>query len=205
MSMLLRDTAVVSINNGGAVLHQLVGGTTNPTFAPQMGGGGYPASRRLTLAPGPQHSTFQTSTPCTNSIGFPPSPPGCGIITQQGAQTATLPGEFNFDWGMPWTTGTVQAKGLAGPNPYADPATTFTIMGSDSRTPLGRGQITLVAGQLTERRPSGNAFTAIDIVTMTFDSPETPLLSGPAIAAMVALMLLAGGYMARRHFATSEA
>lgn len=204
MSMMLRDTAVVSIlMAGGKVLHQFVGGTSNPTFGPQMGGGGYPVARTLTLAAGPVHSTFMTATPCTSGIGQPIAPPGCGVITAQGAQTLTLPGSMNQDWGMPWTTGTVKAVVLAGPVPTQDPATTFTVMGSDSRTPLGRGQITMVAGQVTERTPSGNSFAALDIVVMDFSSPQTPLMSGPAIAAMVSLMLLAGGYMARKHFATA--
>ena len=68
---------------------------------------------------------------------------------------------------------------------------------------LGKGQITMVAGQLTRRVPSNNTFSALDIVVMDFGAPETPLLSWPALVTMVALMLLAGGFMARRHFATA--
>ena len=207
MSMMMRDTAIVSINIGGSppqVLHQRVGGITNPTFMAQVGGGAYAANRVLTLAPGPVHASYQTSTPCTSGFGQAPSPPGCGVITAQGTLLFSLPGSMNTDWGMPWTTGTVVAKNLPGPVPTQDPGTDLTAMGSDSRTPLGRGQITLVAGQLSERTPSGSNFAALDVVVMNFDSPETPLLSGPAIAAMVALMLIAGGYMARRHFATDR-
>ena len=200
MAMMLRDTAVVSINLGGRVLHQLVGGTTNPTFGPQMGGNKYFAYRNLALAPGPVHSTFMTNPPCTTGIGQVPNPPGCGLITTQGALTQTLPSSMNLDWGMPWTTGAIVVQAQAS---GADPATTFSVSGSDSRTALGKGQITMVAGQLTRRVPSNNTFSALDIVVMDFGAPETPLLSWPALVTMVALMLLAGGFMARRHFATA--
>lgn len=208
MNMMLRDTAVVSVNIGGSppqVLHQLVGGTSNPTFGPQMAGAGYGAARQLTLAPGPVHASYNIGTPCTSGFGQEPSPPGCGVITAQGPFLFNLPSSINRDWGMPWTTGTVQVRNLPGPVPTNDPSTTFTVMGTDSRTPLGIGQITLVAGATTERIPSGNHFGALEVVRLNFGAPATPLLSGPAIAAMVALMLLAGGYMARRHFATENA
>lgn len=203
MSMMLKNTGVVSINIGGLpprVLHQLVGGTTNPTFAPQMGGGGYGNYRLLTLAPGPVHASYTIPNPCTSPFGQQPSPPGCGVIGNQGAFLFSLPSSQNRDWGMPWTTGTVRVRNLPGPVPAQDPATTFSIMGTDSRTALGRGQITLVAGATTERSPSGNHFAALEVVRLNFGSPSTPLLSGPAIIAMISLMVLAGGYMARRHF-----
>lgn len=201
MAMMLADTAVVSINIGGPVLHQLVGGTTNPTFAPQMGGNKYFAYRNLVLAPGPIYGTYQTSTPCTSGIGQEPSPAGCGIITAQGPLIGNQPSSTNLDWGMPWTTGQIKVQALAQAGPPADPATTFLVTGSDSRTILGRGQVTMVAGQVTKRLPSGNTFSGLDIVVMDFGSPETPLLSAPAVGAMVLLMVLAGGFMARRHFA----
>jgi len=206
MSMMLRDTGVVSIRINNTitpsvprVLHQLVGGTTNPTFGPQMGGGGYPAARTITLADGPLHLSYSTSTPCTSAFGSQVAPPGCGVITAQGPQIATLPGSQNKDFGMPWTTGMVLAKNLPGPIPANDPATTFSVQGSDNRTGAGAGQITMVAGATSERLPSGNHFTALEVVTMTF-APATPALSAPAISALVALMLLAGGYMVRRQF-----
>jgi len=94
MAMMLRDTAVVSINLGGSppqVLHQLVGGTNNTVFAPQMGGAGYAAARTLVLAPGPIHASYQIGTPCTTGIGQEPMPPGCGVITAQGSQVGTQP------------------------------------------------------------------------------------------------------------------
>ncbi len=206
MAMMLRDTAVVSIalpTPAGAVLHQLVGGTTNPTFGPQMGGNKYFAHRSLVLANGPVHATFMTSTPCTSGIGLPPSPAGCDIITAQGPLIFSLPGSANKDWGMPWTTGTVKIKNLAaGPN---DPATTFTAMGTDSRTVLGRGQITMVAGQTSERNPSGNHFSALDIVVLNFkSSPTVPLASWPALVGMLAVVVGVGMAAFNRRAAQSS-
>ena len=130
-----------------------------------------------------------TSTPCLNPSGPPPSPPGCGIITGQGAQTLTLPGSQNHDWGMPWTTGTVRVQNLAGVT--KDPATTFSAMGSDARTPQGQGPSTLVAGATTERTQSGNHFAALEVIRMNFSAGPhaTAFLSATASAAVVALLL----------------
>ncbi len=203
MNMMLRDTGVVSIAiGGGAVLHQLVGGISNPDFGKQAAGGGYANYRKLTLADGPVHAPYTIPNPCVSGIGEPPSPPGCGIITNQGPQVNTLPGSKNYDWGMPWTTGTVQVQNLAGPAPSKDPATTFTLMGADNRTALGAGRITMVAGATTERSPTGNHFAAIEVLNLRFGSTDAvPLSSWPSFAVMIALLTLAGGYMARRHFA----
>jgi hypothetical protein len=207
MAMMLRDTGVVSINLGGTparVLHQLVGGTSNPSFAPQMGGAGYAAARQLTLANGPVFASYTIGVACTSGFGQEPSPPGCGVITNQGAFLFSLPGSINYDFGMPWTTGTVKVKNLPGPVPTQDPATTFTIEGSDSRHFFGGGQITLVAGATTERSPSSNHFAGLEVVTMNFARASVPLLSPAAIAALLTLMLLAGGYMARRKFTIED-
>ncbi len=206
MNMMLRDTGVVSIDlngaaTGGAVLHQLVGGTSNPIFGKQVAGGAYANARVLTLAAGPMFTKFTTSFPCTGGA-LPPLPAGCGVIVAQGAPAGSLPGSQNFDWGMPWTTGTVFVKNL--PGGANDPATTFSVKGTDSRTALGVGQITMVAGATTERKPSGNHFAALEIVRMNFGPIATPALSTPAIVAMATLMLLAGGYLARGTFASRK-
>jgi hypothetical protein len=204
MNMMLRDTGVVSILvGGGQVLHQLVGGTSNPDFGKQAAGGGYANFRALTLADGPVHATFMTSTPCTSGFGQAPSPAGCGIIVSQGIQIGTQAGSMNYDWGMPWTTGTVQAQNLAGPLPSQDPATNLTAMGTDSRTALGAGRITMVAGATTERTPTGNHFSALEVLTLNFGT-AVPLMSWPSLAVMLSLVTLAGGYMARKRFADDQ-
>jgi hypothetical protein len=209
MAMMLRNTAVVSIRLVNTlapatprVLHQLVGGTTNPTYSPQMGGGGYANHRILTLDNGPIHNSYSVGLPCTSAFGQVPSPAGCGVITAQGPFVFSAPGSMNEDWGMPWTTGTVLVQNLAG-NP-GDGATTFSVHGSDTRTGAGAGQITMVAGATTERTPSSNHFAALEVVTMTFAPTATPALSAPAILALVSLMVLAGGYMVRRRFVPAD-
>ena len=202
MGMMLSGTAVVSIRvntpapSGPRVLHQLVGSSAMAP-SPQMGGGGYANARTITLNDGPLHLNYTIPLPCTTGFGESPSPAGCGIIGAQGPQIATLPGSMNKDWGMPWITGTVFAKNLGSTGP--DSTTTFSAMGSDSRTGAGAGTITMVAGATSQRIPSTNHFSALEIVTMTF-APQTPALSAPAIVALVSLMVLAGGYMVRRRF-----
>ncbi len=207
MNAMLRNTGVVSIKFGAnGVLDQLVGGTSNPDFGKQVAGGGYANFRQLTLADGPVFSNYMLNTPCTSGLGAPPSPPGCGIITSLGAQTMTLPGSMNYDWGMPWTTGTVIVDNAPGPIPSLDPATRLSAMGYDNRTALGAGRITMVAGGTTERGPSGNHFAAFEVLNLKFGSTTAvPLASWPTLAAMVALLTLAGGYMARHRFGSEEA
>ncbi len=203
MNMMLRNTGVVSIKFGpSAVLHQLVGGTSNPDYGKQVAGGGYANFRQLTLAPGPVYSTYMINTPCTTGLGVEPNPPGCGIISAQGTQTMTLPGSMNYDWGMPWTTGTITVDNAPGAVPSQDPATRLTAMGGDSRTALGAGRITMVAGGTTERAPSGNHFAALEVLNLKFGSTsQVPFTSWPTLIAMVALLTLAGGYMARHRLA----
>ncbi len=203
MAMMLSNTAVVSIRvatpapSGPRVLHQLVGALGNPP-SPQMGGGGYANARTIQLNDGPLHLNYTVPLPCTSMFGQPIAPVGCGIIGAQGPQIATLPGSQNKDWGMPWITGTVYLKNLGSTGP--DSTTTFSVMGSDSRTGAGAGTITMVAGATSQRIPSSNHFASLEVVTMTFAPTATPALSAPAILALVSLMVLAGGYMVRRRF-----
>ena len=207
MGMMLSNTAVVSIRvntpapSGPRVLHQIVGSSAMAP-SPQMGGGGYANARTITLNDGPLHLNYTVPLPCTSGFGEEPAPAGCGIIGAQGPQIATLPGSMNKDWGMPWITGTVFVKNLGSTGP--DSTTTFSIMGSDSRTGAGAGTITMVAGATSQRIPSTNHFAALEVVTMTFAPTATPALSAPAILALVSLMVLAGGYMVRRRFVPTQ-
>jgi hypothetical protein len=77
-------------------------------------------------------------------------------------------------------------------------------MGTDKRSALGKGRLTLVSGSTTERTPSGQHFSAIEVVNLYFNEDAAPLLSWPAAMTMMALLALAGGYMARRRFVTGE-
>jgi hypothetical protein len=82
-----------------------------------------------------------------------------GRLTATGYQggTATPPTFFvETVWGFPWTTGAVIAK--APPNPYlggSATAVSLTAMGTDQRTPRGRGRLQLVT-PIVVRKRDGN-------------------------------------------------
>jgi hypothetical protein len=78
-------------------------------------------------------------------------------------------------------------------------STTVTITGTDNRTPLGAGNITLVAGGIGNRITSGRTFVDFDRVKMRMAYP-TPSVSPAGVAAGAVLMVLAVGYALRRRF-----
>jgi hypothetical protein len=85
--------------------------------------------------------------------------------------------------GFPWTTGMIV---ISQPSAFGS-ETRFTITGMDSRTPMGAGTISLVAGALSERAITGpNANRAWARYTL----PEP----GAALGAAVALAALAFGH-----------
>jgi len=99
--------------------------------------------------------------------------------------------------GFPFTTGTAiaqQTTGSAG-------AEFFTVMGSDMRTALGAGNITLVAGGPSFRHgvgfPPVTSWASYGRVRMTFSAPA-PSLSPAGLAVATALVVLASGYALRR-------
>jgi hypothetical protein len=113
---------------------------------------------------------------------------GCGPLLVPPAVSST-------QWGFPATTGTVLAQQTTGTadNDF------FTVMGSDMRTLLGAGNISLVVGGLTRRNTSKGptSYAMFQKVWMTLAAP-TPSLTPAGIAAAAALMLLAVGYAMRR-------
>jgi hypothetical protein len=201
MALLLHNTAVVSIvagtapTGGGGTTsllgHNLVGG--GPPN-PQPGGRGYATFDTVMLAPGPIHLGFGTNPPCTNVL--PALPVGCGQVTWSGPVIGSIPPDTNLNWGFPFTTGTVTVMNVQTNN--GQPGTsTLTAMGTDSRTALGAGKITLVAGYHTHRVNANTDFAGMDVVIMTF-KPILPSMSHPGLVAAAVLMLLAVGYAYRR-------
>lgn len=96
----------------------------------------------------------------------------------------------------PWTTGQVvisQPGALGG-------LEKFTLSGKDSRTAGGNGTIQLVSGAVSARTASGpNANRAwVQLELSDFVIPAVPAMSPSSIALVVGLMLLAGGFVARR-------
>jgi hypothetical protein len=198
-----------------AMAHQSFGSPANTTiFRPQWIGLGYAAQRDNNFPAAPVYTGFSTNTPCAPNV-LPPSPAGCSHIIGQGIPLVVpyptsmggtiqypiaLPGDSNKNWGFPWTTGTITAihTGLTAMGEAS--SETLSAMGYDNRTPAGNGRIVMVAGGVSHRILSGKNFTSLDAVRLDFTSP-VPAMSAPAIGAVVTLMLLAGGYMARRTFA----
>jgi hypothetical protein len=146
---------------------------------------------------GPVHFGFMTNPPCT--VSLPALPPGCGLITSQGPVVGAIPADSQWNWGFPWTTGTVTAMNVQSTAQGQPGTTTLTAMGSDSRTAWGAGKITLVAGGATRRKGVATDFSGLDVVTMTF-APPVPSMSTPGLAAGGLLVLLAVGYAVRRRF-----
>jgi len=149
------------------------------------------------------------------TVLFSPPPPG-GLITQPGPQCCggtgspftpfyfptviTTPmgfkaGQFTTHTGFPFTTGTIFAQQTMGTG--ADEL--FTQMGSDLRTPLGAGNITLVSGGLTLRHytTASTPQASFGRVRMTLAAP-IPSLSPAAFAAAGALVLVAAGWALHR-------
>ena len=74
----------------------------------------------------------------------------------------------------------------------------FTVMGSDMRSPLGAGNISLVSGGLGVRRYRGSTLSAsFGKIRMTL-APPLPSLSPAGLATAALLLVLAVGYAGRR-------
>jgi len=138
---------------------------TRPLVPPAPGG--------FVTAPGPKATTM------------------FGVTSTASGPILTFPGSGSIWSGFPFTTGTVfvQQDYAGGYNTF------FTLMGSDMRTALGAGNITLVAGGLARETTvfTGPSFGRI---RMEFSAP-VPSLSASGIAAASALVLLAAGYALR--------
>ena len=196
MAMFLVNPYVVSVivgtTQGTNLLGHNVGG--NPSPQPQHPGRGYATFDTDMFAAGPINMGFGTNPPCT--VPLPAKPAGCGQITWSGPTVGALPADFQMNWGFPWTTGTVTAKNVQ-TNQGQPGTSTLTAMGTDSRTALGAGNITLVAGGTTRRVGATSDYAGLDVVNMTFKSP-LPSMSRPGLVAGAVLMLLAVGYAYRR-------
>ena len=75
----------------------------------------------------------------------------------------------------------------------------FTVMGSDARTPLAAGNLSLVAGGISFRKTLAGEtpYASFQKVSLTL-APPTPSLSPAGLAAAAALVLLAAGWALRR-------
>jgi hypothetical protein len=75
-------------------------------------------------------------------------------------------------------------------------------MGSDNRTAGGSGNLTLVAGGISNRYDAGTSYVMIDKISarMVSDAVVTgsPSMGPAGLATFTALLALAGGYSLRR-------
>jgi hypothetical protein len=183
MQMVSGGGGVLSIRIGtNTVMHNPFGGATGaaPTEAP----GGFYANSSLTDAlPGGPITTGAVVS-------------AYGMITVPGVQVNTGVNTTIINRGFSWTTGQVYVKGTTG-GPVT--STTATVTGSDQRTPLGAGNITLVAGGIGNRVSSGQTFMDFDRVKMKLSHPA-PSMSPAGVAVGAVLMVLAVGYALRRRF-----
>jgi len=160
--------------------------------APQHPGRGYASYDPDNLSSGPVYIGFMTSNQTALQTGI--NGPMNGLITFIGPMIPTPnPADTNENWGFPWTTGRVQASNIQ-TNMGAMGTTVLSGTGSDNRTQLGAGTITLVAGGTTHRIGAGQDFAAFDIVTMTVPEP------GAALALGLSLAAIGGLYRLRRRF-----
>ncbi len=160
---------------------QAVGIVTQPLVVP--------ATNAPVTAPGPKLTTMLGVT--TTGAGPVWHFPALGI-TSMGMPF----GHFTTQTGFAFTTGTV----LVQQGTYSGPDT-FTLVGSDMRTALGAGNITLVAGGLAVRNTLAGTtrYPTFGRIRMSF-APPVPSLSPAGLAAAGTLMLLAVAYALRRSY-----
>ncbi len=152
------------------------------------------------FAAAPGHPSYMLNFTCT--VTLPPLPAGCSQVASSGPTTtasALGPGS-NYNWGMPWTTGTVTV--LNTETIFLQPrTTTLTAMGSDSRDAMGAGNITLVAGGTSYRIQAVQNFAALDVVHMRLTPfSQLPGLSSYGVGLAGMLIALSAGYLLRRRF-----
>lgn len=118
-----------------------------------------------------------------------------GLITVPGIQDGSGQASTNTNVGFPWTTGMVSAI-VTTMLPTTN--STLVLTGSDNRTDLGAGNITLVAGGLAYRNPVNRAFPSLDIITMSVRAKNLPSISLVGMAGLAGLLIVGAGFAARR-------
>jgi hypothetical protein len=153
----------------------VVGGPVS-TFASTPGG----------AAPAPQVHIGQ--------FGPGPNPPR-GTVLFFGPGVASAPiSNMASSYGYPWTTAMLSIKAPTA----SGTAESFKLTGKDQRTAGGAGLIQLVSGALSQRNTTGPNANRAWVRLVLAPVQESPALSPIAQGAVVALMLLGGGYVMRR-------
>ena len=192
MQMLTGGIGSLSVIVGSApqrIQHNTIGGLAGGTVTMLLGVNGGPYSNMATIPiPG---------GPITKDGSCVGGPCGVnGVITQVGTLDGTGTNSTNTNTGFPWTTGVM--TGIATEDLPVQPST-FTFTGSDNRTDLGLGNITLVSGGLSFRQPANSVFIQASKITMTIAARDNlPSMSPPGLAALATLIVVGAGYAVRR-------
>ena len=112
-----------------------------------------------------------------------------GVVTGGGTSTSNGQTVFPFTTGMITVMVTDDLPTTTG---------TFTGTGSDNRTPLGAGNLTLVGGGLVHGFTRGDTLPEWSIVMMNISPRNLPSISPPGLAALGALLVVGAGYVLRR-------
>ena len=169
------------------VNHSGIGGGSNPQLPGKTLGG----SGDIILAPGPSAQVTQTGLCYTGAQK--------GCIKGSIALGGVTGGATIKNWGAPFTQGDIRGSVALG---RGFVASTLTGMGSDNRTAGGSGNLTLVAGGISNRYDAGTSYVMIDKISarMVSDAVVTgsPSMGPAGLATFTALLALAGGYSLRR-------
>ena len=173
--MLLAGGGSVSLTVGpSAILHGPFG------FGSAVGAG-YAAMASVMLPPGD----------ITQQIPLP-----TGVVTMPGAVIGMGVADTLVSTGFPWTTG--QVRVFVPAQSSSDTPSAVTLTGLDARTPLGAGNIVLVAGGLVRRSVADQFSAHVDVLDLTLAPLEVPSLSRAGVAAAVFVLLAAGYWLRRR-------
>ncbi len=166
---------------------------------PQVVGAGYAYANSSMLPLVPLY-LIQSGMMVQTSMGLLATP---GLpITSNGtpATPYLIQADTQRHWGFPWTTGTVSVMNTETYRSQVHTGT-LTAMGSDARTPGGKGQIVMVAGGTSHRVAAQVDFEALGVVVLTFDdATPTPALDARGLAALIIVLALAAGHSIRRRF-----
>ena len=178
-------TAVVQVAPTQLQVNAFGGGTM---MGPQLVGGAYANAATDFLPPGPITSgAVCASGPCAANGG---------LVVTLGVPAGTGTASTNFNTGFPWTTGMVSAIVLT---KLPTTNSTLTGTGSDTRTALGLGNITLVAGGMSGRKPSNTSFGSIDTITMNIAPRDNlPSMTPMGLATLATAIVLGAGYASRK-------
>jgi hypothetical protein len=157
---------------GGAVGFQVLAG-----MGSQPTGRGYADFLTDKLIMGPVFGVHMRTTVNVGPVVGPQK-----LITSVAFPAGSFPSGTNFNFGFPLTTGRVIARN------YGTRTTTLTAQGSDARTAMGAGNLSLVAGGIAIARLVGAADQPTpEIMTMRIALPE-PGTTLQLVAGVAALL-----------------